>query len=316
MKIEKLIDRGYPKLILCFNGWSAPLALFRQLAVPADADYRVVYDYHDSQFDTDLGTYAEVQVYAWSLGVWVASQVLLTLPHVRITKSVAINGTPSPLSATEGIPEVAFRATLHHLTLEGIRMELRGLIKFLIDGGPNVPLITSLSDPVLSRREGEAINPGEDFADYRLKVNRYLAEHGDMTVIHKLRSNLPMTSLEYEELERIFIEELGSEEDYRRTYGSTPFGLLVRKITKLDHGAAMEAFAELINDETLTQAQIAFVHRVVEYVENNGYMEPAVLAKAPFDRPVSFFRLFDDGRQKRLVQLINQVKANALSPVA
>lgn len=122
MKIEKLIDRGYPKLILCFNGWSAPLALFRQLAVPADADYRVVYDYHDSQFDTDLGTYAEVQVYAWSLGVWVASQVLLTLPHVRITKSVAINGTPSPLSATEGIPEVAFRATLHHLTLEGIRL--------------------------------------------------------------------------------------------------------------------------------------------------------------------------------------------------
>ena len=202
------------------------------------------------------------------------------------------------------------------LTLEGIRMELRGLIKFLIDGGPNVPLITSLSDPVLSRREGEAINPGEDFADYRLKVNRYLAEHGDVTVIHKLRSNLPMTALEYEELERIFIEELGSEEDYRRTYGSTPFGLLVRKITKLDHGAAMEAFAELINDETLTQAQIAFVHRVVEYVENNGYMEPAVLAKAPFDRPVSFFRLFDDGRQKRLVQLINQVKANALSPVA
>ena len=27
-------------------------------------------------------------------------------------------------------------------------------------------------------------------------------------------------------------------------------------------------------------------------------------------------RLFDDGRQKRLVRLINQVKANALSPVA
>lgn len=202
------------------------------------------------------------------------------------------------------------------LTLEGIRTELRGLIKFLIDGGLTAPLVTSLTDPVLSRREGEAIDPGEDFADYRLKVDRYLAEHSDMTVIHKLRRNVPMTALEYGELERIFVEELGSEEDYRRTYGSTPFGLLVRKITKLDHEAAMEAFAEFMNDETLSQSQIAFVHRVVEYVENNGYMEPASLAKAPFDRPVSFFRLFDDGRQKRLVQLINQVKANALSPVA
>lgn len=202
------------------------------------------------------------------------------------------------------------------LTLEGVRTELRGLIKFLINDGQTVPLVTSLTDPVLSRREGEAIGPGEDFADYRLKVDRYLAEHGDMTVIHKLRSNIPMTALEYGELERIFVEELGSEEDYRRTYGSTPFGLLVRKITKLDHEAAMEAFAEFVNDETLSQPQIAFVHRVVEYVEKNGYMEPAALAKAPFDRPVSFFRLFDDARQKRLVQLINRVKANALSPVA
>lgn len=202
------------------------------------------------------------------------------------------------------------------LMLEGVRTELRHLIKFLADGSSVPTLVTSLTDPVLSRREGETIEPGEDYADYRLKVSRYVNEHGDMTVIHKLRNNIPMTALEYRELERVFLEELGSEEDYRRTYGETPFGLLVRKIAKLDHQAAMDAFAEFVNDESLTQQQIAFVHRVVEYVEQNGYMEPASLVKAPFDRPVSFFRLFDDGRQKRLVQLINQVKSNALTPVA
>ena len=202
------------------------------------------------------------------------------------------------------------------LMLEGIRTELRSLIKFLVDGSAAPALITSLTDPVISRREGEALDPGEDFADYRLKVDRYVREHGDMTVIHKLRNNVPMTALEYHELERLFVEELGSIADYQRTYGETPFGLLVRRIAKMSHEAAMEAFAEFINDETLTQQQIAFVHRVVEYVEQNGYMEPSALSKAPFDRPVSFFRLFDDGRQKRLVQLIKQVKENALAPVA
>ena len=202
------------------------------------------------------------------------------------------------------------------LMLEGVRTELRSLIKFLIDGSELPALVTSLTDPVISRREGEEISPGEDFTDYRLKVNRYVIDHGDMTVIHKLRNNIPMTALEYRELERVFMEELGSEADYRRTYGETPLGLLVRRIAKLDHDAAMEAFAEFINDESLSQQQMAFVHRVVDYVEQNGYMDPSALAKAPFDRPVSFFRLFDDGRQKRLVQIINQVRENALTPVA
>lgn len=202
------------------------------------------------------------------------------------------------------------------LMLEGVRTELRSLIKFLIDGSELPALVTSLTDPVISRREGEEISPGEDFADYRLKVNRYVIDHGDMTVIHKLRNNIPMTELEYRELERVFMEELGSEADYRRTYGETPLGLLVRRIAKLDHDAAMEAFAEFINDESLSQQQMAFVHRVVDYVEQNGYMDPSALMKTPFDRPVSFFRLFDDGRQKRLVQIINQVRENALTPVA
>ena len=59
----------------------------------------------------------------------------------------------------------------------------------------------------------------------------------------------------------------------------------------------MAAFADFINDEALNPQQVAFVRKVVEFVEENGSMEPSALAKAPFDRPTSFFRLFDDGRQ-------------------
>ena len=52
--------------------------------------------------------------------------------------------------------------------------------------------------------------------------------------------------------------ELGSKEDYKREFGDTPFGLLIRKIAKLDHEAAMQAFSAFINDQSLNQKQISF----------------------------------------------------------
>ena len=78
----------------------------------------------------------------------------------------------------------------------------------------------------------------------------------------------------------------------------------------------MEAFASFINENSLTADQIAFVHRVVDYIELNGFMEPGELTKAPFDRPFSFIKLFDAKQQRQLVSAIKRVKANAVSPAA
>lgn len=202
------------------------------------------------------------------------------------------------------------------LTLDEVRRELRDLVKFLVEGTKTPVVITNLTDPVLGRKEGDLVDPGEDYADYKLKVNRFVSEHRDHFVIEKLRRNMPMTQLELDELERIFTSELGTANDYQGAYGDVPFGLLVRKIAKLDHEAAMAAFADFINDATLSRDQVAFVHKVVDYVEENGYMEPAALMRAPFDRPTSFVRLFDDARQKRLVKIIKQVRDNAVTPAA
>lgn len=45
-------------------------------------------------------------------------------------------------------------------------------------------------------------------------------------------------------------------------------------------------------------------------------MKPSDLMKPPFDRPATFIKLFDDGKRRKLVQLINQVKNNAIIPAA
>ena len=83
-------------------------------------------------------------------------------------------------------------------------------------------------------------------------------EHGNTLAIYKLTHNIPLAMGDYQELERVLTSELGSKEDYAREFGDTPFGLLIRKIAKLDHEAAMQAFSAFINDQSLNQKADCF----------------------------------------------------------
>ena len=203
------------------------------------------------------------------------------------------------------------------LLFEEVRKELRDLIQFTVEAGAGKQIFTRLADPILARQEGNPLEAAYDFEDYRAKVSRYVNEHGDTLAIYKLTHNVPLSSGDYQELSRVLTSELGSHEDYQQEFGDTPFGLLIRKIAKLDHNAAMEAFSEFINDQSLNQKQIAFVHKIINHVEQNGYMENvAVLAKPPFDKPLGFTKLFDKNTQKALMEAINQVRENAVTVVA
>ena len=195
--------------------------------------------------------------------------------------------------------------------LEYVRRELRGLIQF-IEKGKRSPIITSLTDPVLDERKGEALPSDDVFESYEKKVNRYINEHRNTLAIHNLTHNIPLTRKDYEELERVFTQELGSREDYQKAFNDKPFGLLVRKIAKLDHEAALAAFAEFINDQSLNSRQIEFVKKVISHIEQNGYIEDmSILGKPPFDKPARLMD-FDLVRRKRLVEVIEEVKGNAL----
>ena len=204
------------------------------------------------------------------------------------------------------------------LLFEKVRKELRGLIRFLDeDDGGQKRIITKLTDPIIDSQEGVQLDIAYDFEDYRAKVNRYVNEHGNTLAIYKLTHNIPLATGDYQELERVLTSELGSKEDYKREFGDTPFGLLVRKIAKLDHEAAMQAFSAFINDQSLNQKQIAFVKKIINHIELNGYMENvSELTKPPFDKPVSFIKLFDANTRTALIATINQIRENAVRIVA
>lgn len=199
------------------------------------------------------------------------------------------------------------------LLWEKVRYELRELIKFL-DRAEKKIIHTKLEDEVIANGVHEGFTPGYEFEDYKAKVNRYIGENGNVLAIHKLTHNIKLSEGDYQELERILTQELGSREDYQREFGDTPFGLLVRKIAKLDHEAAMKAFSKFINDQSLNQRQISFVNKIINHIEKNGYMDNvSALTKAPFDKPVSFMRLFDAKARAELMSAINEVKNNALN---
>lgn len=199
------------------------------------------------------------------------------------------------------------------LAFETVRKELRELIKFLDRGDGREPIITRLTDLVIEQKEGVKLDEPYDFEAYHEKVNRYVNEHGDTLAIYKLTHNIPLSFGDYSELERVLTQELGSKEDYVREYGDTPFGLLVRKIAKLDHEAAMQAFSGFINDQSLNQRQIEFVHKIINHIEQNGYMDSvAELQKPPFDKPLSFVKLFDAKTRTALMAAIKQIKDNAV----
>ena len=190
-------------------------------------------------------------------------------------------------------------------------------MQFLVGNEKNPPIFTRLDDPVLSEQEGQELDAAYDFEDYRKKVNRYVEEHKDDAVIYKLNHNLPLTKVDYAELERILTQELGDSEDYKREYGDTPFGLLVRKIAKLDHESAMAAFSAYINDASLNQRQIEFILKIISHIENNGYIEDVkILMRPPFDKPYSFIKMFDAKTRTALIQTIEMIKDNAVRVVA
>lgn len=202
--------------------------------------------------------------------------------------------------------------------LEKVREELRGLMRFLDeDKNQKAPIITRLVDPIIKKQEGIQLENSYDFEDYRKKVNQYIDEHKDSLAIYKLIHNNPLSEGDYKELERILTEELGSKEDYQREFGDTPFGLLIRKIAKLDHKAAMDAFSVFINDASLNQRQIQFIYKVINYIEQNGYIENIMdLQKPPFDKPVPFIKMFEGKTRDSLVHTINAIKDNAVNIIA
>jgi biotin synthesis protein BioG len=125
MQFQWLNRAGNPDCILFMAGWSMALEPFQVLAAKS-VDVLMVYDYRDLD-DRELCAqlhniqHHRLHLLAWSMGVWVAAQVLkdfcLTSPFSSAT---AIGGTCKPIDDKYGIPCSVFDEIINRFSPAGL----------------------------------------------------------------------------------------------------------------------------------------------------------------------------------------------------
>ena len=112
MQFHWLNKQNNSKLIIFFVGWSFDENPFKFLACE-NFDVLIVCDYSTIDENIEKFTsYKEINLIAWSMGVFVAYLLKDKLP--KFNKKIAINGTPLPVNDEFGIPVKPFLLTLRH----------------------------------------------------------------------------------------------------------------------------------------------------------------------------------------------------------
>ena len=198
-----------------------------------------------------------------------------------------IPAVTAQLDYLAAMQELEFWEGMNLNLLEDMRLRLRGLIQFLDRKKRNI-VYSDFEDEVLRIRDDEPVPmPKMTSAQYEKKVKSFLDNHEDHLVIHKLRTNQPLTEADLAALEAALVE-VGEEDGETLLTGllarsETPsLAHFVRTLVGLDRAAAQAAFSEFLNDHSLSPPQIRFVELVVDQLTARGVMEASALYNAPF----------------------------------
>ena len=168
--------------------------------------------------------------------------------------------------------------------LETARKRLRALVK-LIEKGKRHIVYTDFKDELGDDTAIDlpGVSTGMNFERFREKARLFLKAHEDHLALQRLRRNQPLTPTDLEELERMLIEAGGTKETIDRAKEeSHGLGIFIRSLVGLDQETAKQAFSQFIAGAAVTANQIEFINLVVDYLTENGVMEPARLYESPF----------------------------------
>lgn len=112
MKLVK-IDNRSSSLIIFFAGWGCDENQFTNLHDREDV--LILYDYRDLELDFDFSPYRQVDVLAYSAGVFAASAMASRLPEAG--KKAAVNGNPYLFDEKYGLSS-AVMDVLQHIDMD------------------------------------------------------------------------------------------------------------------------------------------------------------------------------------------------------
>ena len=204
-----------------------------------------------------------------------------------LEEKTAIPAVAAQLAYLATMQENAFWEGIGLNGLEELRMRLRGLVPFL-DRKSRKIVYTDFQDEIIAVRQGTAESlPRMTGVQYEKKVQEYLKNHLDHIVIHRLRTNQPLTGTDLQGLEQTLVE-IGEDDGPMLLTGllarsdAPTLAHFVRSMVGMDRAAAQEVFSEFLSNRSLTTPQIRFIEMVIEQLTARGVMEPSALYEAPF----------------------------------
>jgi type I restriction enzyme R subunit len=200
--------------------------------------------------------------------------------------------------------------------LETARKRLRSLIK-LIEKVQRKPVYTDFEDQMgtetaVSQPEFSA---AADRTKFVSKVRQFLRAHENHVTIARLRRNQPLTASDLSELERMMVEAgVGTADDIAHAKAQNHgLGVFIRSLVGLDREAAKLAFGQFLSGGTTTADQHEFVNMIVDYVTENGVMDPKRLYESPFTdvNPRGPEGVFSSAQVDQLVAVLTQILERA-----
>ena len=199
----------------------------------------------------------------------------------------AIPAVAAQLEYLARIQENGFWEGIDLAALEELRVRIRGLVPF-IDKKKRKVVYTDFQDEVLGIREEEVVSmPKMTGEQYAKKVEDYLRSHVNSIVIHRLRTNQPLTATDLQGLETT-LAEIGEEDGETllsgllERSGAPSLAHFIRGLVGMDRAAAQAAFSEFLADRSLTPPQIRFIEMIIDQLTARGVMEASALYEPPF----------------------------------
>ncbi|WP_366519688.1 type I restriction-modification enzyme R subunit C-terminal domain-containing protein [uncultured Erythrobacter sp.] len=192
--------------------------------------------------------------------------------------------------------------------VEVMRRLLRGLMN-LIEGRQQVIVNTDVTDMMGETREVELVDLGgaSSLAQFRRKARAYIDAHADHLTIARLRQGRPLTAVDLDELQKLFIDaDLVNGGDFERIRSMPELPSFVRSLVGLDRKAAQNAFNDALEEVILSVDQINFVEMIVEHLTVSGQMEPSLLYAPPFTdkAPNGVSDIFSDDAVVKIIDAI------------
>ncbi|MGN0007623.1 MAG: DEAD/DEAH box helicase family protein [Alistipes sp.] len=200
--------------------------------------------------------------------------------------------------------------------LEKVRTDLRELVKFLV-GNDNKWFVIDIDDEPVTTGKSKEWNAK---VSYKKRVIDYLNQHRDLPVLEKIYNIEPLNDADFDELERILWQELGSKEEYDKyTEGrcGNNVAMLVRSLLGVNRTEAMCKFGVFISEHTLNAEQEEFLQTIIAYVcENGDITGDIVVNEPPFDSYLNVFlpyigplRLYIDDIHNAIIRPQNYASA-------